>query len=649
MEWCEELLLRFQHEEGFSQHEMILKFRQLLTLSWIDLKKLKSFLQWLYYKRIHLSVMRDCFLHELIILEFYERDKSISINFVELCSQSIVQEMRSQADFILALSLISTKLLKNESHLHWKKIYDLILERYLNYCRETLSFFQKEIIMNRCVLIGGSYEEPFDELNPVIEIIQRELKTTSRVVESVSQIKHCYSNQFFFFELSCESLLSCCVHVIDLLSTSSLFQSFPPTNLNQLLPIFISHSLLSDLLLQVIEQLDELVDQEPAELERAEILFLDSIELLSWSSGLFFSAFHLFSSTDTHQFLGPDELHTLSSSFPTTICQDLAQRCLRSHSLELLNHLVLTKDRYQDFPSHHLLQFFFSGALIPCEALQLSTNLTLWNLFAPPLNPSLASSQYHIFFLASSCAHVNQILPTITLSDILFHLLCEQRHTDQLTTTLSVIFHFNCVTETETSTWDGEKKVHFLNLSILFYSLLHWWSHLSQVSSSSSRFPPMRDISPPLVLIFSLFASFNPSLLISLVSFAFEASYELRKWNLILDMTDQPCAYLETYCDASESLTASLVIALSSNDSPLRIKEVGFSLPSISLYLSHFSALPLAPLSLEEGFLFSQSSHHPLGSHLTDPPLLTEFLFFLPLLSQWFPLQPPQHSQAIIS
>jgi hypothetical protein len=570
MEWCERLLRQYQ-AEGYNQHEIIFKLRHLVTLSWMDLKKLEDLIRWFYLKKIHLAVMRDSFIHEFIVFELYEDGKGIPFNTLEFSSKSIFEELIFHSDYVRLLSLTSRK--KSDDQFSWKKLSDLILQQYRKRRADTIRYLEKDILQRKCILIG-LYEESLDCMMTILDPLKSELQKSAPSIESLSSVRNCYRSGMLS-EMSSSSLLSSAVRIVDLLS-SFLIQTFPQNQLCQVIPVFICHTILSDLLLQTL-QLSEEID-----LETQDILSLDSLQILSCSSGLMLIGLKSFSSSPPWSRSSvPQDI--LTSYFPTDISQSLSNiyfhhllresendlRELPSLAHRFLSHLITTMDQSHDEETDRSNgDLLFGGSVFQDESDSLNDPLS--GLILDDKNPSSALSYFHFLLLGCNCSHVNQILPALAIAEILVQLLREQNQSEYCNA-LSALFKLS------PDALVGPPGNSDLDMSILVNSLLQWWGTMDTTQELTHETPPMIHfdlLSHSISLIFSFFASWKISLLNSFLLQALDSSHLLRKWNLSLELCQQPSSDLCLYSESAQYLVAYLVITFSSNDSPLNLDQV---------------------------------------------------------------------------
>jgi hypothetical protein len=571
MEWCENLLRQYQ-TEGFNQHEIILKLRHLLTLSWMDLKRSTDLVGWFNLKRIHQGVLRDSFIHEFIVFELYEDGKGIPLNILELSSKSILQEILFHSDYVQLLSVTSRK--SSTDQFPWKKLHDLILEQYRKKHRETLRYLEKDIFHRRCVLIG-LYDENLGDLIAIVDSLMIEFRNSPPTIGSLSSVRNCYRSEELS-EMSSISLLSCAVHIVDILS-SLLIQTFPQNQLCQIFPIFVCHSIICDLLLPTLESLGK---NDHTSLETQEILVLDSFQILSWSSGLMLVGLKSFPTSQTCAGA------ILTAYSPTKISQSLANIYLsflynesendsvdnQSIALRFLSYLVTTKDQLQEDGSNKSnVDFLFGGSVLQDESESLN-DLSSGSM----VDDSFTFSSLLLLLLGSNCSHVNQVLPTLTITEILVELLREQK-LNEYCNSLCVLFKFSFHHSMEPFSFcSGNSE---LDMSILVTSLLLWWSDLETTQELNYHDIPsmthFNRLSHVVSVLFSLFASHNNSLLTSLLFNALESSHLLRKWILSSDLCQQPPpSTLSLFSERAQYLAAYFIISFSSNDCPLKFDQV---------------------------------------------------------------------------
>lgn len=536
--WCDNLLQKY-HQEGYNKHEIIFKFRQLLTLIWMNYQKLKEFLFWLEKKKIlslTTAIFKDCCIHEFIVLEIYNESKLITSYMLETATKTILQQLLFRFQILYFYSRISQKISQIEENFHLKTFRDLILREYQER-RRTVHRYVHSVMCTRCVIVGEY--QTYERTVPGSIISFLKGKTKQDFLSIFSSVEKSDLESFFLSHSPLE-ITSLAVQIVDLQS-SYIIQLYPFKELCQISPIILCHSVLCHIFQHILACSQTF----------SQCVIPDALEILSWSSGLIFCSLKLFPYVELQRFLDRN-VELLLPFLPPSLSDFLAERlaALLERDTEyftlFLDSFLNIIDRHFDSSRQHF-SFCFDDQIFDDRDLDVqSMDFDDLHFFS---KSGCHFFQYHVLLLASACSHVNQILPIMTLSQLLFQLLREQRLVD-VTDILRLILI--------------ESNSDRLELIILlvYHSLLLWWSSL-EFHEPSYILPLFSSIISQLVVILSQ----HSSLITSLLMKSFRISEILMKWTLSLDLLDHSSPNLRLFSEFAQNIAANLMLYLASNNS----------------------------------------------------------------------------------
>lgn len=527
--------------EGLNQNEIIIKFRQLLIELFIYNNNINSFIFWLKDKNILKSILRDCYINQNILFESFEFYYFISKDLLQFCSKTIIKQLFFQYQYIHSIiSLekgIKYLISKNEELTYWKQIYDVIIEQYYTKLIESQRYLLNTIYQERFILLGSYSNITINNSNTILRILSNLIKVEDYTIsfqENISLIKNqLLSNKSTF---TINNLIELAVTIGDLLSSNLLQHSLKETN-NYNLPIvciFSCYIILIELLTILLKKLDLLNNVT------IPILLTDSIEILSWSTGISMISlissnysenqfFELYSNLVKHiSNLSINHLlkHETNDSIFNPILSTLIEKI--NHDLEIneqqivLLQFLLTGNIFNDITSSPSSSSSSSSSV---DKLRLYKHFKIWETFS-----SSDESKYvgYFFMLVSmKCFHFSHILPTLTTTNILFKML----FIDNLVKfgqIVSQLFGIQIVSQNNsnyknsrkksnngsnisytseiyenipsisissflsfTSTSPFTNKLLLLKINIIYSSILIWWRTIqSSLSSSLSLSPP---------------------------------------------------------------------------------------------------------------------------------------------------------------